>query len=118
MAQKCNIYIPVIKIYIKVVVLHAIQQSGSYWDRSSALSLMGVEPTLFILSTIYQMPNLLITTRPWNTLLLPYKTSDIMTSAAENSKTVCEGLKMSLQNFMCYNHRKPMLCHKLSNDQL
>ena len=29
----------------KVGVLCSIQQSGSYWDRSSALSLMGVEPT-------------------------------------------------------------------------
>ena len=30
---------------IKVEVLHLVQQPGSYWDRSSALSLVGVEPT-------------------------------------------------------------------------
>ena len=27
------------------LVLHPVQQSGSYWDRTSALPLVGVEPT-------------------------------------------------------------------------
>ena len=32
-------------VKVKVGVLHPIQQPGPYWDRSSALSLVGVEPT-------------------------------------------------------------------------
>ena len=30
---------------VKVWVLHPVQQPGSYWDRSSALPLVGGEPT-------------------------------------------------------------------------
>ena len=33
------------KVKDKVGVLHPIQQSGSYWDRPSPLSLVGVEAT-------------------------------------------------------------------------
>ena len=30
---------------VKVGVLHPVQQPGSYWDRSSELPLVGLEPT-------------------------------------------------------------------------
>ena len=30
---------------LKVGVLHPVQQPGTYWDRSSALSLVGIKPT-------------------------------------------------------------------------
>ena len=33
------------KVKVKVRVLRPVQQPGSYWDRSSALSLVGLEPT-------------------------------------------------------------------------
>ena len=33
------------KVKVKVGVLRQVQQPGSYWDRSSALLLVGVEPT-------------------------------------------------------------------------
>ena len=50
---------------VKVGVSHPVQQPGSYWDRSSALLLVGVEPTKV---TAYdQIPNLL-TTRTLRTL--------------------------------------------------
>ena len=34
-----------LKVKVKVGVLHPIQQPGSYWDRSSELPLVGLEPT-------------------------------------------------------------------------
>ena len=49
---------------VKVGVLRPVQQPGSYWDRSSELPLVGLEPTEV---TAYDyMPNLL-TTRPLRT---------------------------------------------------
>ena len=34
-----------IEAKVKVGVLHPVQQPGSYWDRSSELPLVGLEPT-------------------------------------------------------------------------
>ena len=34
-----------IKVKVKVGVLRPVQQPGSYWDRSSELPLVGLEPT-------------------------------------------------------------------------
>ena len=33
------------KVKVKVGVLRPVQQPGSYWDRSSELPLVGLEPT-------------------------------------------------------------------------
>ena len=42
MQKKADIYI---KTKVKVGVLRPVQQPGSYWDRSSELPLVGLEPT-------------------------------------------------------------------------
>ena len=34
-----------VKLKVKVGVLRPVQQPGSYWDRSSELPLVGLEPT-------------------------------------------------------------------------
>ena len=34
-----------VKVGVKVGVLRPVQQPGSYWDRSSELPLVGLEPT-------------------------------------------------------------------------
>ena len=34
-----------LKVKVKVGVLRPVQQPGSYWDRSSELPLVGLEPT-------------------------------------------------------------------------
>ena len=44
--MKVCLYIKYIYIYkVKVGVLRPVQQPGSYWDRSSDLPLVGLEPT-------------------------------------------------------------------------
>ena len=37
--------LPNVKTKVKVGVLRPVQQPGSYWDRSSELPLVGLEPT-------------------------------------------------------------------------
>ena len=40
-----QIQVPFIFFKVKVGVLRPVQQPGSYWDRSSELPLVGLEPT-------------------------------------------------------------------------
>ena len=43
--QMTEIKYLLVTVKVKVGILRPVQQTGSYWDRSPALSLLGLEPT-------------------------------------------------------------------------